>query len=84
MSLLEVSRGTALIIDYGEDRAFSNSFRVSFICVLKVFQGIKDHKIVKEFDRIIEEIGGIDLTSYVNFSQIKNIAEANQASKIEL
>jgi SAM-dependent MidA family methyltransferase len=28
MQLLEVSRGTALIIDYGEDHAFSNSFRV--------------------------------------------------------
>ena len=28
MSLIEVSRGSALIIDYGEDHAFSNSFRV--------------------------------------------------------
>jgi len=31
MSLLEVSRGSALIIDYGEDHAFSNSFRVRLI-----------------------------------------------------
>jgi SAM-dependent MidA family methyltransferase len=30
LSLVEVSRGTALVIDYGEDHAFSNSFRVSF------------------------------------------------------
>jgi SAM-dependent MidA family methyltransferase len=29
MSLIEVSRGSALIIDYGEDHAFSNSFRVT-------------------------------------------------------
>ena len=31
MSLIEVSRGSALIIDYGEDHAFSNSFRVRLI-----------------------------------------------------
>jgi hypothetical protein len=35
---------------------------------------------VKEFDKIIEEVGQIDLTSYVNFSQIKKIAEANAQS----
>jgi SAM-dependent MidA family methyltransferase len=29
-SLIELSKGAALIIDYGEDHAFSNSFRVSF------------------------------------------------------
>ena len=28
MSLLEISRGNAMIIDYGEDHAFTNSFRV--------------------------------------------------------
>lgn len=28
-SLIELSKGAALIIDYGEDYAFSNSFRVS-------------------------------------------------------
>jgi SAM-dependent MidA family methyltransferase len=28
-SLIELSKGAALIIDYGEDHAFSNSFRVS-------------------------------------------------------
>lgn len=28
LSLLEISKGTALIVDYGEDHAFSNSFRV--------------------------------------------------------
>lgn len=35
---------------------------------------------VKEFDKIIEQVGQIDLTSYVNFSQIKKIAEANAQS----
>lgn len=29
LSLVEMSRGNALIIDYGEDHAFTNSFRVS-------------------------------------------------------
>ena len=77
MSLIEVSRGSALIIDYGEDHAFSNSFRVTFFDIYHLSQGIKDHKLVKEFDKIIEEVGQIDLTSYVNFSQIKKIAEAN-------
>jgi hypothetical protein len=28
-SLIELSKGAALIVDYGEDHAFSNSFRVS-------------------------------------------------------
>ena len=28
-SLIELSKGAALVIDYGEDHAFSNSFRVS-------------------------------------------------------
>ena len=82
MSLIEVSRGSALIIDYGEDHAFSNSFRVTFFYIDRFSQGIKDHKLVKEFDKIIEEVGQIDLTSYVNFSQIKKIAEANAQSNL--
>ena len=57
MSLIEVSRGSALIIDYGEDHAFSNSFRVTFFDIYNFSQGIKDHKLVKEFDKIIEEVG---------------------------
>jgi len=28
MSLLDLSRGNAMIIDYGEEHAFTNSFRV--------------------------------------------------------
>ncbi|TNV80554.1 hypothetical protein FGO68_gene2308 [Halteria grandinella] len=66
MSLIEVSRGAALIVDYGEDHAFSNSFR-----------GIKEHKVYKEFSQIAENVGNIDLTTYVNFNQIKKIAESN-------
>jgi len=30
-SLLELTRGAALVVDYGEDYAFSNSFRVSLL-----------------------------------------------------
>jgi SAM-dependent MidA family methyltransferase len=67
MSLIEVSRGNALIIDYGEDHAFSNSFR-----------GIKEHKIYKDFPTILDHVGQIDLTSYVNFNQIKSIAQTNE------
>ncbi|CDW71486.1 UNKNOWN [Stylonychia lemnae] len=67
IELVELSRGSALVIDYGEDHAFTNSFR-----------GIKDHKVIKDFDEIVENIGKIDLTSYVNFAQIKQIAQANK------
>ena len=34
ISLLEVSRGNALIVDYGEDHAFSGSFRVNYTYIL--------------------------------------------------
>lgn len=81
IQMLEVSRGTALIIDYGEDHAFSNSFRVS-LRLTNALKGIKDHKIVKEFDQIVDNIGQIDLTSYVNFAQIKKISESKKASKL--
>ena len=37
MSLVEVSKGAALIIDYGEDHAFSNSFRVRRILFIDFF-----------------------------------------------
>ena len=49
----------ALIIDYGEDHGFSNSFR-----------GVKNHEIVKDEERILNNIGNIDLTAYVNFRHI--------------
>ena len=56
ISLLEVSRGLCLAVDYGSDHAFSNSFR-----------GIKNHKIFTDFSDIAQNIGQIDLTTYVNF-----------------
>jgi len=55
-SLLELSKGMALVIDYGENHSFSNSFR-----------GLKNHQLVKDDQEIIDNIGNIDLTSYVNF-----------------
>ena len=58
-SLLELSKGMALVIDYGENHSFSNSFR-----------GLKNHQLVKDDQEIIDNIGNIDLTSYVNFQQI--------------
>eukprot|EP00347_Sterkiella_histriomuscorum_P000709 403374808 len=67
ISLVELSRGNALIIDYGEDHAFTNSFR-----------GIKNHQVVKDFKEICDNVGQIDLTSYVNFAQIKKIAQNNE------
>lgn len=55
-SLLELSRGMSLIVDYGEPHSFSNSFR-----------GLKNHKLVKDDQEILDNIGNIDLTTYVNF-----------------
>jgi SAM-dependent MidA family methyltransferase len=55
-SLVELTKGAALIVDYGEDHAFANSFR-----------GIKNHQLIKDWDRIIKLVGTLDLTAYVNF-----------------
>ena len=55
-SLLEVSRGAGLVVDYGEDHSFSNSFR-----------GFMEHKLIKDWDTILKNVGQMDLTSYVNF-----------------
>ena len=64
--MVEVTKGAALIIDYGEDQAFSNSFR-----------GIQNHKLVKDWPTIFDEVGRLDLTSYVNFKQISEVAQIN-------
>jgi len=37
-----MTKGAAMIIDYGEDHAFSNSFRA-----------IKNHKLIKDWEDII-------------------------------
>ena len=66
-SLIELTKGAALIVDYGEDHAFSNSFR-----------GIKDHKIIKDWPTIFDNIGELDLTAYVNFKQISELAKRNK------
>ena len=50
-----------LFIDYGEEHAFSDSFR-----------GIMNNKIIKG-DEILKYAGQCDLTSYVNFASLKNI-----------
>ena len=63
-SLVEVSKGAALIVDYGEDHAFSNSFR-----------GIKEHKLVKDWNEILKHVGTLDLTAYVNFKHIQEIVK---------
>jgi NADH dehydrogenase [ubiquinone] 1 alpha subcomplex assembly factor 7 len=71
-SLIELTQGAALIVDYGEDHAFSNSFR-----------GIKDHKLVKDWPTIFEKVGDLDLTAYVNFKQLSTIAKTNKAIRVE-
>jgi len=70
-SLVELTRGAALVIDYGEDHAFSNSFR-----------GIKDHKLVKDWPSIFHNIGTLDLTAYVNFKQLSAVAKQNKNAQV--
>ena len=66
-SLLELSKGMALIVDYGENHSFANSFR-----------GLKNHQLVKDEESILSNVGNIDLTSYVNFQQISQVAKTNK------
>jgi len=56
-----------IIIDYGEDHGFSNSFR-----------GLKNHKLVKDDQQILDNVGNIDLTAYVNFQQVAEVAKINK------
>jgi SAM-dependent MidA family methyltransferase len=37
---------------------------------------------VKDFKEIANNVGKIDLTSYVNFSQLKGVAKANKNSNL--
>jgi NADH dehydrogenase [ubiquinone] 1 alpha subcomplex assembly factor 7 len=60
----------ALIIDYGEDHAFSDSFR-----------GIKNQKVLKN-QEILNNSGGCDLTSYVNFKALKKVVYNYKSLKI--
>ena len=62
-------KSTGLIIDYGEEHAFSNSFRA-----------IKDQKIYKNED-ILKYSGECDLTSYVNFKAIINVVNKFRSLK---
>ena len=61
MLMSQRSKSSALIIDYGEPNAFSNSFR-----------GIKQQKILKN-DEILKLSGQCDLSAYVNFSLLKRV-----------
>jgi SAM-dependent MidA family methyltransferase len=70
-NIVELSRGMALLIDYGEDHAFSNSFR-----------GVMNHKLVKDDKQILANVGNIDLTAYVNFRHLAEVARLNTQSKL--
>ena len=63
-------KSTGLLIDYGEDHAFTDSFRA-----------IKDQKIYKNED-ILKYTGEADLTSYVNFKAIKNVVYKFNSLKV--
>lgn len=54
--LIAKINGAALIIDYGEDHAFTDSIR-----------GIRKHKFIREKD-ILQYPGECDLSVYVNFN----------------
>ena len=56
--------GGVLSIDYGEDHAFSDSIR-----------GISNHKYLKNLDELLEVPGEADISAYVNFKALKEVAE---------
>lgn len=55
-NIVELSKGMSLIIDYGESHNFSNSFRA-----------LKNHQLIKDDQVILDNVGNLDLTTYVNF-----------------
>lgn len=59
--MASTKKSQALICDYGEDRAFSNSFRA-----------IKSQKVLIG-DEILRNTGECDLTTYVNFKALKRV-----------
>lgn len=63
-------KSTGLIIDYGEDHAFTDSFRA-----------IKDQKIYRN-EEILKLSGEADLTAYVNFKAIKNVVHKFRTLKV--
>jgi NADH dehydrogenase [ubiquinone] 1 alpha subcomplex assembly factor 7 len=63
-------KASGLIIDYGEDHAFTNSFRA-----------IKEQKIYKDQD-VLRYTGECDLTSYVNFRALKNVVNRFKGLKV--
>jgi NADH dehydrogenase [ubiquinone] 1 alpha subcomplex assembly factor 7 len=56
--------GGVLSIDYGEDHAFSDSIR-----------GISNHKYVEKLEDLLEVPGEADISAYVNFMALADVAE---------
>jgi len=45
-------------------------------------QGIKEHKLIREVEDMLDDIGNIDISAYVNFQAIKQIAKQNKNSNL--
>lgn len=60
----------ALICDYGENHAFSDSFR-----------GIKNQKLIKDQSEILKYSGSCDLSSYVNFKALRKVVHSFSSLK---
>lgn len=56
--------GGVLAIDYGEDHAFSDSIR-----------GISNHKYIEKLEDLLEVPGEADISAYVNFMALADVAE---------
>jgi SAM-dependent MidA family methyltransferase len=67
--LSETPLSSALICDYGEERAFGDSFR-----------GVRKQKLIKGND-ILHHTGDCDLTSYVNFKMLQSCLKAYEDLK---
>jgi NADH dehydrogenase [ubiquinone] 1 alpha subcomplex assembly factor 7 len=56
--------GGVLSVDYGEDHAFSDSIR-----------GISNHKYIENLEDLLEVPGEADISAYVNFMALADVAE---------
>ena len=79
--ILDSNVGAALIMDYGENQAVSDSVRVRIHYLTK---GIYKHKYIPN-QNILDLPGEVDLSAYVNFKALQNVATPYQNStSIEL
>lgn len=83
--LIAKTDGAALIFDYGENHALSDSIRVctfstNLWLIWLIIKGIRNHKYIEQ-DKILDYPGEIDLSAYVNFAALSHVSRKTPGSK---